>query len=124
MRVDSSGALRNLVPTKRWVSSALTKEQSKQLIGAFYLLFVEQVQDEALVRALSLILFHYAKERGYIVDGGRTSKTPSTLGTETPSAVFETRPYAPHNLPEGAERALLEDGTLRTRGSKGFAPSA
>lgn len=119
---DVRNQLASHIPRQRWVSCALSDEQSKQLCTCFYLLLVEGVQDDELRHALHLILYRYMVERGY---------TSRRMGKYTQDAMHigngdEFRPfrrlsqYAPERLPtEVLNKLCGRNGRLMNRGSKG-----
>lgn len=120
--VDTGAKLKNLVSEKRWVSAALTSAQSKQIVTTFYLLYIERVPCADLQRALKLVLFHYAKERGYVCRWySPYQQRANNVGNGDRFRVFTKMPqYEPHNLPSSVLNELCsKDGKLKVRGSKG-----
>ena len=119
---DTRNQLMSHIPLRRWVSCALSEEQSKQLCTCFYVLLVEGVRDAEVREAIHLILFRYMVERGY---------TSRRMGKYTQDAMHigngnEFRPfrrlsqYAPERLPaEVLSKLCGRDGRLKNRGSKG-----
>jgi len=110
------------VPKKRYVSAALTEAQSKQLVHAFYGLVLEGTYDEETRQALSLVLFHYMKERGYTARWmGKYVQNALNVGNGDGFRNFERlAQYAPAKLPTAVLNKLCgRDGRLHCRGSKG-----
>lgn len=110
------------VPKKRYVSAALTEAQSKQLVHAFYGLVLEGTHDEETREALSLVLFHYMKERGYTARWmGKYVQNALNVGNGDEFRNFERlAQYAPAKLPTAVLNKLCgRDGRLHCRGSKG-----
>ena len=120
--IDTRRFLEKHVPPKRYVSAALSTAQSKQLVTAFYLLTVEKVSDETLQQCLSLILFHYFKERGYTARWlGKYVQDGRHIGNGDRFRKFNRlTQYAPESIPSDVLAKLCgKDGRLVNRGSKG-----
>lgn len=119
---DTQNMLRMSIPGRRLVSAALTPEQSKQLITAFYLMSVEHVPDPDTQHICCLILYRYMVERGY---------TARWMGKYVQDALFigngirfrnfrRLSQYDPERLPiEILNKICGRDGRLKNRGSKG-----
>lgn len=119
---DARARIARHIPSKRFVSAALTPAQSKQLIEAFYGLVVECENDPETRHALCLILFHYMKERGYTARWmGKYVQDGTHVGNgDTFRNFARMSQYAPHRLPTNVLNKLLgRDGRLHNRGSKG-----
>jgi len=119
---DTRRSLEKHIPSKRLVSCALDKRQSKQLIEAFYHLTVERVTDPIVKKALRLVLFHYMKERGYTARWmGKYEQDARHVGNgDTFRRFSRLHQYAPHRLPIDVLNKLCDrTGKLRNRGSKG-----
>ena len=120
---DGERLLKAHIPTRRYVSAKLTDAQTKQLIDAFYLLMVEQVDPGSEHgRALTLVLFQYMKERGYTARWlGKYVQEGHHVGNGDTFRKFRRLcQYAPHRLPVGVLNKLVrDDGRLHSRGSKG-----
>lgn len=115
-------ALRQHVPRKRIVSAGLSHAQSKQIIAAYYLLSVEQVQDTTTRRAAQLILYRYMMERGYTGRWlGPYKQNGKFVGNGGAVRKFRRlSQYAPHRLPSSVLNKLCSrTGKLTGRGSKG-----
>lgn len=119
---ERARALRRHLPPKRLVSAGLTPEQSKQLLTVFYLLTVECVTDDpVLVRAMHLLSFRYALERGYMARWvGRYSQQCLHTGNGATLRRFSRlSQYDPHRLPaQVLNRLLTRDGKIRPKGAK------
>jgi len=119
---DTRRALEKHIPSRRFVSGALDKRQSKQLIEAFYHLTIERVEDPVMKKAFQLILFHYMKERGYTARWmGKYEQDARHVGNGDTFRRFKRLyQYAPHRLPTEVLNKLCDkSGKLRNRGSKG-----
>lgn len=119
---DPRNHLVHEVKTERWVSAALTTEQSHQLITAFYILSVERVRDPIVRRQASLILFRYMFERGYTARWmGKYDQDAHFIGNGTRLRAFKRlSQYDPHRLPTKVlNRLCNREGKLVSRGSKG-----
>ena len=119
---DTKRALLKHIPAKRLVSAALSEAQSKQLVDAFFALVVERVSDPETKRALSLVLYHYMKERGYTARWlGKYEQEAKHIGNGDSFRRFgRLAQYAPHRLPADVLNKLCgRDGRLKNRGSKG-----
>lgn len=124
--VDTSRVLKAHVPAgpnrKRWVSAALTKQQSEQLIEAFYFVCIDMIQDPVLHKAFEMILFVVMQEQGYTARWmGKYDQFALHVGNGNTYRKFRRlAQYDPHRLPSDVLNKLCDrDGTLRNRGSKG-----
>lgn len=120
--VDTRRFLQKHIPPKRFVSAALSTEQSKQLLTCFYLLVVEEVNDVQTRHAAALILFQYFKERGYTARWlGKYVQDAGHVGNgENFRKFVRLSQYAPERLPkEVLEKLCGKNGRLVNRGSKG-----
>lgn len=119
---DPTWNLRRYVPKSREVSAALSEDQSKQLLTAFYCLDVEGLEDALQAHACELLLFHYLKETGYMGRWlGKYKQDALNVGNGDGYRVFRNLPqYAPDRLSTRVlNRLMSSDGRLLTRGSKG-----
>ena len=120
--IDTRRFLEKHIPPKRFVSAALSTEQSKQLVTCFYLLVVEDVKDVEIRHAVSLILYQYFKERGYTARWlGKYVQDARHVGNGKDFRSFiRLAQYAPERLPkEVLEKLCGKNGRLVNRGSKG-----
>lgn len=119
---DTRNQLLSHIPTQRWVSCALSEEQSKQLCTCFYLLLIEGVRSEEVRHAIHLILFRYMVERGYTSRRmGKYTQDAKHIGNGNEFRPFRRlAQYAPERLPvEVLSKLCGRDGRLKNRGSKG-----
>lgn len=120
--IDTRKDLSNRTSGKRWVSAALTKAQSRQLINAFYTFDVERCADPEARRACALILYRYMIERGYTARWmGKYDQDAMHVGNGDGRRKFHRLPqYHMHALPTDVlNRLYARDGKLQCRGSKG-----
>ena len=114
--------LKKYLPKKRLVSAGLTKNQSRQLIHAFYILLVERVREPLVARAAELIMYRYVVERGYVPRYmGKYQQDGLFVGNgDTFRQFARLSQYAPSRLPSEVLNKLCDGkGKLRGRGSKG-----
>ena len=107
---------------KRYVSPALSADQSKQLIQTLYLLDVERTSDPTVAHASALVNFAYMKERGYSARWmGKYDQNATHIGNSDSFRQFKRlKQYAPHRLPSDVLNRLMgRDGRVHARGSKG-----
>lgn len=120
---DTHAVYTKWMPKKRWVSAALSREQSKQLVTAFYLLNVEDVEEGEVRDALCLVLYRYMVQRGYTARRlGKYKQAACHVGNGDRYRVFSKLQdtYAPERLPaQVLNKRCGADGKLRNRGSKG-----
>lgn len=123
--VDTSAlyAARTKMPgRKRRVSAALTMEQNRQIISAFYARFVEDVRDAAVRKACELVLFRYLVTGGYVVRWmGKYKQNALYVGNGVKLRRFrQLSQYEPDRLPSAVLNRLLQPtGEFANRGSKG-----
>lgn len=120
--IDKRAGIARHIPSKRLVSSALDRRQSIQLIEAFYVLGVEQVDDPETAHALELVMYRYMLERGYTARWlGKYDQRALHVGNgHTFRSFRRMSQYAPDRLPANVINKLCDrDGRLRSRGSKG-----
>jgi len=113
---------RSTIQHGRKVSAALKTAQSQQLIQAFYLLYVERVQDRDVACACQLILFRFMFEQGYTARWlGKYEQFALHVGNGDKFRRFKRmKQYESHRLPSSVlNRLCKDDGTLHNRGSKG-----
>jgi hypothetical protein len=131
---DTRNQLQSYTKTQRYVSCALSEQQSKQLCTCFYVLHVEGVRDEEVRQAIHLILYRYMVERGYTSRRmGKYTQDAMHIGNGKEFRLFLPRltQYAPERIPSevlsklcGRDDRVLSkmfgrDGCLKNRGSKG-----
>lgn len=110
------------IPSKRYVSAALSAAQSKQLIESFYFVNILQTQDPLVQKAFGLILYQYMKEKGYTARWmGKYDQGACHIGNGDSFRVFQNlEQYNPHTLPVNVLNKLCGlDGKLINKGSKG-----
>ena len=88
---------KDMLPTKRYVSAALTKAQAQQLIQAFFLFTIERAE----LQATRLIMFRYLCERGYTVRWmGKYVQAGNNVGNGNTFRNFRRlHQYNPERLP-------------------------
>lgn len=121
----------------RYVSAALSRAQSMQLIAALYALHIERVDEPEVRRALALVLYRYMVARGYTarylgryeqearhIGNGGSFRTFRQGNQDADAEWHEMRARSVYTQracvkAEVINRLLDRDGVLRARGSKG-----
>ena len=114
--------LQTLIPRKRWVSGALSIDQTRQLLQAFYILYVEQTTDTKQRNIAKFIMFRYLVERGFTSRWmGKYNQDALYLGNGNKIRKFKRLDqYEPHRLKVEILNSIYKPGgELRGRGSKG-----
>ena len=111
------------LPKSRLVSATLEIQQAKQLIEAFFFLYVVGLENATQKLAFELIMFQYLKERGMLARWiGQYKQSANHVGNGHAFRNFRTRlsQYRKTNLPSMALNRLCgADGRLRTSGAMG-----
>ena len=117
---DARLALQHHIPTRRYVSAHLSREQSHQLIEAWYLVTVERTNDPVL-HSVACSFSTATAERGYVRWMGKYVQAAKHIGNgDTFRRFNRLTQYDPARLPSSVLNRLRQrDGMLRNRGSKG-----
>jgi hypothetical protein len=113
--------LQTMIPRRRWVSGALDLEQTRQLLDAFYIYYVEQTRDVVQRKVAACIMYRYLVCRGFSSRWmGKYNQTACFLGNGKGIRKFKRlEQYAPHRLPIHVLNSIYQPGgKLKGHGKK------
>jgi hypothetical protein len=120
---DVQSMLKNVLSTQRChVSCALSLQQSKQVVSAFYTLCIESASNTEVRSACASVLIGYMMERGYTARWmGKYVQNASFIGNGDTFRRFKRLvQYDPERLPSSVLNKILDaNGVLKLKGSKG-----